>query len=108
NSVCCQRVLRVSASSTPMVPMVVGYPILRRLAGSWMLHRILSLLGRPSSDAGPNLKPGSVPEFDRPRHLSFHHPVPAGLKSQGTISSKSRSLMTVSPERPEEIGRAHV
>src|SRR5207249_6645018 len=85
--------------------MVVGYPILRRLAGSWMLHRILSLLGRPSSDAGPNLKPGSVPEFDRPRHLSFHHPVPAGLKSQGTISSKSRSLMTVSPERPEVLDR---
>ena len=73
-----------------------------------MLHRILFLLGRPSSDAGPILEPGSVPEFDRPRHLSFHHPVPAGLKSQGTVSSKTRSLMTVSPERPEVLHCGHL
>ncbi len=26
-------------------------------------------------DAGPVLKPGSVTEFDRPRHLSFYHTV---------------------------------
>lgn len=32
-------------------------------------------LGTTYLDAGPVLKPGSVTEFDRPRHLSFHHTV---------------------------------
>ena len=32
-------------------------------------------LGTTYLDAGPILKPGSVTEFDRPRHISFHHVV---------------------------------
>ena len=32
-------------------------------------------LGTTYLDAGPIQKPGSVTEFDRPRHLSFHHTV---------------------------------
>src|SRR5437899_11411080 len=32
-------------------------------------------LGTTYLDAGPVLKPGSVTEFDRPIHLSFHHTV---------------------------------
>jgi len=67
-----------SVETLEKVARALGVP--RRLAGSWMLHRILPVLGRPSSDAEPILKPGSVREFDRPRHLSFHHPVPAALK----------------------------
>jgi hypothetical protein len=30
-------------------------------------------LGTTYLDAGPILKPGSVTEFDRPRHIAFHH-----------------------------------
>lgn len=32
-------------------------------------------LGTTYLDAEPILKPGSVTEFDRPRHISFHHVV---------------------------------
>jgi uncharacterized protein YndB with AHSA1/START domain len=32
-------------------------------------------LGTTYLDAGPIQKPGSVTEFDRPRHISFHHTV---------------------------------
>jgi uncharacterized protein YndB with AHSA1/START domain len=32
-------------------------------------------LGTTYLDAGPILKPGSVTEFDRPKHISFHHTV---------------------------------
>ncbi len=32
-------------------------------------------LGTTYLDAGPIQKPGSVTEYDRPRHLSFHHTV---------------------------------
>jgi uncharacterized protein YndB with AHSA1/START domain len=32
-------------------------------------------LGTTYLDAGPILKPGSVTEYDRPRHISFHHAV---------------------------------
>lgn len=32
-------------------------------------------LGTTYLDAGPVLKPGSVTEFDPPRHISFHHTV---------------------------------
>jgi uncharacterized protein YndB with AHSA1/START domain len=32
-------------------------------------------LGTTYLDAGPVLKPGSVTEYDRPKHLSFHHTV---------------------------------
>jgi uncharacterized protein YndB with AHSA1/START domain len=32
-------------------------------------------LGTTYLDAGPILKPGSVTEFDPPRHISFHHTV---------------------------------
>jgi len=32
-------------------------------------------LGTTYLDAGPILKPGSVTEFDRPQHISFHHTV---------------------------------
>ena len=32
-------------------------------------------LGTTYVDAGPILKPGSVTEYDRPNHISFHHTV---------------------------------
>jgi len=32
-------------------------------------------LGTTYVDAGPILKPGSVTEYDRPKHISFHHTV---------------------------------
>jgi hypothetical protein len=32
-------------------------------------------LGTTYLDAGPILKPGSVTEFDPPKHISFHHTV---------------------------------
>jgi hypothetical protein len=32
-------------------------------------------LGTTYLDAGPIEKPGEVTEFDRPRHISFHHSV---------------------------------
>lgn len=32
-------------------------------------------LGTTYLDAGPILKPGAVTEFNRPRHISFHHTV---------------------------------
>ena len=32
-------------------------------------------LGTTYIDAGPILKPGSVTEYDRPKHIAFHHTV---------------------------------
>jgi len=32
-------------------------------------------LGTTYLDAGPIQKPGSITEYDRPKHLSFHHTV---------------------------------
>jgi hypothetical protein len=40
-----------------------------------MLHRIPCVLGRPSVDAVPVRKPGSVTEYDRSNQIAFHHTV---------------------------------
>jgi hypothetical protein len=55
--------------------MVVGCPILPHFGGTISVTPYPVRLGTTYLDAGRVLKPGSVTEYDRLKHLSFHHTV---------------------------------